>query len=69
MQSPRKPELVLLLSMRKTEISIPARLQEKIHCGKPQTNGIVRTWRKSAKTIPFKLQRNQTFNCSTFVNM
>lgn len=67
-QSPRKPELMLLLSMRKTDISIPAGLQEKIHWGKTQTNGIVRTWKKSAKTIPFKLQRNQTFNYSTFVN-
>jgi len=33
MQSPRKPELMLLLRMRKTEISIPAGLQEKIHWG------------------------------------
>jgi len=63
------PELMLRLIMRKTEISIPTGLQEKIHWEKTQTNGIVRTWRKSAKTILFKLQRNQTFNYSTFVNM
>jgi hypothetical protein len=52
---PKKTRIHATAKYEKTEISIPAGLQEKIHCGKTQTNGIVRTWRKSAKTVPFKL--------------
>ena len=60
---------MLLLSMRKTGISKPAGSQEKSTGGKTQTNGIARTWRKLAKTIPTMLQRNQSFSKSTVVNI
>lgn len=39
-QSPRKPELMLLLSMRKNEISIPAGLQEESTGGKPKLTAL-----------------------------
>lgn len=41
-QSPRKPELMLLLSMRKNEISIPAGLQKESNGGKPKLMALSR---------------------------
>jgi len=34
--NPKKTKLMLLLNMRRTEISIPTGLQEKMHWGKPK---------------------------------
>jgi len=54
--------------MRKNEISIPAGLQEESTGGKPKLMALPGHG-ENRQTISFKLQRNQTLNYNTFINM